>query len=155
MRLIKISILLIIVLLVILSCINESQIDKQKDLDTIEEISAARADAFNEGDAAAIAIHFTENGLLMAPGSPVLTGRIAVEEYYQEIFDEYETSLDSYYEDVQVSGNLAFGRGVADVELVPKVGGNTIHSTSKYINILQKQADGSWLTTHDIWNNNE
>jgi ketosteroid isomerase-like protein len=28
-------------------------------------------------------------------------------------------------------------------------------STAKYLNILKKQADGSWKTTHDIWNSNE
>ena len=28
-------------------------------------------------------------------------------------------------------------------------------STSKYLNILERQADGTWKTTHDIWNANE
>jgi ketosteroid isomerase-like protein len=28
-------------------------------------------------------------------------------------------------------------------------------STAKYLNILEKQSDGTWKTTHDIWNGNE
>jgi len=146
--------LLFFVIILLMGCSNDSNGSSVEDIRSIETLSAARADAFNDGDAPSIAIHFTENGVLMAPGSPAQTGRNAVKSYYQSIFDEFKTSLVSYYEEVQVSGNLAFGRGVAEVKLTPHDGGETINSTSKYINILERQADGSWLTTHDIWNDN-
>ena len=155
MRNVKYLLIFIISTFLIASCSNENQINQPEDVQAIEEMSAARAIAFNEGNAAGIAIYFTETGVLMAPGASAQTGRIAVEEYYQSIFDEFETSLNSYYEEVEVSGELAFGRGIAEVDLTPKAGGDTIKSTSKYINILQRQQDGSWLTTHDIWNENE
>ena len=35
--------------------------------------------------------------------------------YYQRIFDECETRLKSYYDEVKVSGPLAYGRGFAEV----------------------------------------
>jgi len=41
--------------------------------------------------------------------------------------------------------------GYAKVKLVPHNGGDTLASTAKDINILERQDDGSWLTTHDIW----
>jgi ketosteroid isomerase-like protein len=91
----------------------------------------------------------------MAPGDSSTTGRRAVREYYQHIFDQYRTFLESGYEEVKVSGDLAYGVGFAKVKLVPHTGGDTLVSTAKYINILQRQHDGSWLTTHDIWNANE
>ena len=121
----------------------------------ITEISEERAKAFNEGNAAAIAMHFTEDALLMAPGKPAATGRAAVQDYYQAIFDDYTTQLKSHYEEVEVSGNLAYGRGFAKVTLVPKKGGLPLVSTAKYLNILKKQPGGLWKTTHDIWNGNE
>lgn len=121
----------------------------------ITEISAARAKAFNQGNAAAIAVHFTDDALLMAPGKPVAKGSKAVEVYYQSIFDEYATQLESHYEEIEVSGNLAYGRGEAKVTLIPKKGGSSLVSTAKYLNILKKQPDGVWKTTHDIWNGNE
>lgn len=121
----------------------------------ITEISKARAKAFDEGNAAAIAIHFTEDALLMAPGKPVASGRAAVQSYYQAIFDDYTTQLGSHYEEVEVSDNLAYGRGSAKVILFPKKGGAPLVSTAKYLNILKKQPDGLWKTTHDIWNGNE
>ncbi|CAN5410859.1 hypothetical protein BH23BAC3_BH23BAC3_29470 [soil metagenome] len=146
--------LLVFVLMLLIGCSNDINGNSFEDIRAIETMSAARADAFNEGDAASIANHFTEDGVLMAPSTPAKTGRNAVESYYQFIFDEFKTSLVSHYEEVRVSGNLALGRGVAEVELTPHDGGETINSTSKYINILERQADGSWLTTHDIWNDN-
>ena len=91
----------------------------------------------------------------MAPDMTSMTGREAVRGYYQRIFDQYKTFLESGYEEVRVSGNLAYGVGYAKVKLVPHNGGDTLVSTAKYINILQRQDDGSWLTTHDIWNANE
>lgn len=143
-----------VVCFLMISCVEKSAENNPDDIRAIEEMSAARADAFNRGDAAAIAIYFTEDGILMAPGSPALTGREAVEGYYQQIFDQYVTELDSYYEEVKVSGDFAFGRGIAEVTLTPRNGGERIVSTSKYVNLLRRQEDGSWLTTHDIWNEN-
>lgn len=120
----------------------------------IERVSAARAEAFNNSDAAGIAVHFTEDAVLMAPNRPATTGRAAVAAYYQSIFDAYEPTLSSHYEQVEVSGDLAYGRGIAEVTLTPKDGGAPITSTSKYVNILERQEDGTWKTTHDIWNAN-
>ena len=132
---------------------TESSNENEKKL--ITEISKARAKAFNEGDAAGIAIHFTDDAFLMAPGKPSAKGRAAVQSYYESIFAEYTTQLESHYEEVKVSDNLAYGRGFAKVTLIPKKGGTNLVSTAKYLNILEKQADGVWKTTHDIWNGNE
>lgn len=139
----------------LLSCNAPVDSSVEQDRKLITEISAARAKAFNEGNAANIAIHFTDDALLMAPGKPVAKGRKAVETYYQSIFDEYTTQLESHYEEVAVSGKLAYGRGEAKVTLIPKKGGDPLISTAKYLNILKKQPDGVWRTTHDIWNGNE
>ncbi|MEX2512740.1 MAG: DUF4440 domain-containing protein [Cyclobacteriaceae bacterium] len=129
--------------------------DYSEDIEVITAMSQARADAFNEGNAEGIARHFTETAYLMPPGGPNKVGISAVEVYYQEIFDEYHTELESGYEEVKVDGNLAFGRGFAKVTLFSKSNDDTLYATSKYLNILEKQEDGTWKTTHDIWNNNE
>ncbi|MEX0882976.1 MAG: SgcJ/EcaC family oxidoreductase, partial [Cyclobacteriaceae bacterium] len=133
----------------IFQCHSASTGDKDhtQDIEAIIAMSKARADAFNMGNAEGIARHFTENAYLMAPGSPKMLGIGAVEAYYQGIFDEYHTKLESGYEDVKVDGNLAFGRGFAKVTLYSKSTGDTLYATSKYLNILEKQEDGTWKTT--------
>lgn len=143
-----------VICLLFSSCVSLTDAS-ENDKRLITEMSKARAKAFNEGNAAAIAIHFTDEALLMAPGKTASKGRAAVQAYYQSIFAEYRTQLESHYEEVEVSGNLAYGRGFARVTLIPKNGGQTLVSTAKYLNILKKQGDGTWKTTHDIWNGNE
>jgi uncharacterized protein (TIGR02246 family) len=138
-------------------CSRENRVmsSVQEDIASITAVSKARADAFNQGNAAGIAVHFTDDAFLMAPGKPTQTGKAAVQSYYQHVFDEYETGLKSYYEEVKVSGDLAYGKGFAEVVLTPRRGGQVLKSTTKYINILKRQADGTWKNTHDIWNDNE
>ena len=137
------------------SCDKRGTQGDANDIAEIKALSATRAKAFNEGNANDIARAFTESGILMAPDMTSMTGREAVRGYYQHIFDQYKTFLESGYEEVRVSGNLGYGVGHAKVKLVPHNGGDTLVSIAKYINILQRQDDGSWLTTHDIWNGNE
>ncbi|MEQ8878525.1 MAG: SgcJ/EcaC family oxidoreductase [Cyclobacteriaceae bacterium] len=131
------------------------EVDSSADIEAIESMSKARAKAFNEGDAKTIASYFAEDAILMAPEQPPMKGPDQVEVYYQSIFDQYDTELSSHYDEVEVSGDLAFGRGTAEVRLKPKKGDSVITSVSKYLNILQKQPNGEWLTTHDIWNSNQ
>lgn len=127
----------------------------ESDVRQIEAISNARAKAFNKSDADTIASYFTDDCVLMAPEKPAMRGREQVKAYYQSIFDAFSPQLKSGYEEVSVSGDLAYGRGFATVMLTPKNGGPTSVSTAKYLNILRRQRDGSWRTTHDIWNSNE
>ena len=150
--------LLSLIFTLFFTCTNEAppaEENIEKDKEMITAVSDARAEAFNNSDAAGIAEHFTEDAILMAPGVPAMEGREAVRNYYQSIFDEYETELDSYYEEIKIDGDLAYGRGVAKVTLITTNGTESSSSTSKYLNILQRQPDGTWKTTHDIWNSND
>jgi len=144
-------------LLCLTSCSREQRIvrSEAEDIAAITAVSKARADAFNQGNAAAIAIHFAEDALLMAPDKPALKGKAGVQNYYQDIFDEHQTALKSHYEEVKVSGDLAYGRGHAEVALTSRTSQQVRKSSAKYINIMKRQADGRWITTHDIWNGNE
>lgn len=132
--------------------VDKEPLDTTMDEQAISDMSDARSKAFNEGNAARIAKHFTDDGILMPPGLKSKSGRIAVQKYYQAIFDQYDTELESGYLEIEVSGKLAYGRGYAKVRLTPKCGGETTTSEAEYINILKKQPNGSWKTTHDIWN---
>ena len=140
--------------LLVLSCRPTDDDRRARDAEDIKRISAERAKAFNEGDAAGIARHFSEKCFLMAPGGQTKTDPAQVKAYYQAIFDRYQTGLESGYEDVKVDGDLAYGRGFAKVRLKDKSTGEETSTTAKYLNILERQPDGTWKTTHDVWNDN-
>jgi len=143
---------LFILLLIFAFLVSCGQNETEQDIEAIKAVSSARAEAFNNGNAEGIAIHFTDDAVLMPPEKASMTGKKAVEDHYQSIFDEYHAELTSEYKEVDVEGDLAYGRGYAKVKLIPKNGGDTIHSESEYLNILKRQPDGTWKTTHDIWN---
>lgn len=148
---------ILISVLTLIGCAGSSPAARDRDADVaaIKAMSDARAEAFRRGDAATIASHFTEEGVLMPPGSPATSGREAVRAYYQKIFVDYEAGLESGYVAVDVDGDLAYGQGFAKVTLRPRQGGAETNSTAKYLNIVKRQPDGSWKTTHDIWNSND
>ncbi|HZI53977.1 MAG TPA: DUF4440 domain-containing protein, partial [Chitinophagaceae bacterium] len=87
---------LAVIFIFLLSCNTGPGSSTEKDKQLITEMSKARAKAFIEGDAAAIAKHFTDDAFLMAPGRPAATGRAAVQTYYESIFSEYTTQLESH-----------------------------------------------------------
>jgi uncharacterized protein (TIGR02246 family) len=136
-------------------CTRHDNRSTESDVRQIEAVSNARAEAFNKSDAQTIASYFTEDCVFMAPNKPATKGREQVRAYYQSIFDAFSPELKSGYDEVSVSGDLAYGRGFATVKLTPKSGGPPTVSAAKYLNILRRQSDGSWRTTHDIWNTDE
>ncbi|WP_143960918.1 YybH family protein [Litoribacter populi] len=144
----------LITFLFLYSCSEAENNASNNDHQAITEMSKARAKAFNNGDAKTIASHFTDDGVLMAPGEEVAIGTEEVEAYYAKIFEEYEAELDSWYEEIEVSGDLGFARGEARVTLIDKTSGDTTQSSSKYLNIVKRQSDGTWKTSHDVWNDN-
>jgi uncharacterized protein (TIGR02246 family) len=146
---------LISVIITFLSAGCDNDSDIQKDINEIEQISNNRAEAFRLGDASGISQYFTSDGIIMPPETPFKSGREAIEKYYNEIFMNYDRELNSYYEEVIISGDMAVGRGVAEVKLISLKDGEISFSSSKYINILERQNDGTWLTTHDIWNSDQ
>lgn len=151
----RFQIILLFSLWILVTSTSMAQTKADKDKTLITEVSNARAKAFNEMDANEIAKYFTQDGVLMAPGNQASIGQKAVAKYYQGIFDEFDVVLESYYVEVKVSGNMAYGRGEAIVHATSKIDGEESVSKSKYLNILERQDDGSWKTTHDIWNTND
>lgn len=145
----------LIVGILLTGCETDRRGENTRQIEEVRRISADRARAFNEGDAAGIARHFSDKCFLMMPGGQTKTDPAQVKAYYQSIFDRYHTELESGYEDVKVDGKLAYGRGYAKVKLRDRLTGEESFSTAKYLNILEIQPDGSWKTTHDIWNGNE
>jgi ketosteroid isomerase-like protein len=56
--------------------------------------------------------------------------------------------------EVEVSETWAFAKYHVSVSGVPKGGGESFHMDRKYLDILQKQPDGSWKVHIHMWNDN-
>ena len=101
--------------------------------------------AFNAGDAAAVAAFYTEDAVALPPGGPMVRGRDAIQEMWQGAIDGGFTDLELMVEEIEVMGDTAIEMstlsGMAGGEPAP----------GKYVVIWKKVGD-DWLLHRDIWN---
>jgi len=122
---------------------------------TEADISAIRAitDAFSghmEGDRSGIGSLYTEDAVLMPGGAPAIQGRDAIREFMGGFppVKKFDLSID----EIDGRGDLAFVRGPFVMTMEPEGAPAPVKMVGKYIEIRQRQADGSWLITRDIFN---
>lgn len=91
---------------------------------------------------------YTEDTVTMSPNMPALEGIQAVRAW----FDGYPeiTAMELTTLEVDGRGDLAYARGIFEMTVV--VEGVSMSDTGKFIEILRKQEDGSWLMAVDIFN---
>ena len=91
----------------------------------------------------------------MPPGAPVVEGREAILEYARPFFEGYTIDQRYEVEEIKIADGFAFARINSTERYTPKLGaGEPLDLSLKAIFILQRQPDGSWVSTHCVWNNN-
>ena len=118
--------------------------------DAIASANQKFMDAFSRSDAAGIAALYTEDARLLPPDSQMITGREAIQSFWQGAMDMglKEAKLDIV--EVESAGNLAYeiSRFALSGE---QPGGESIKLTGKYV-VVWKNQDGVWKLHVDIWN---
>jgi uncharacterized protein (TIGR02246 family) len=102
---------------------------------------------FKAGDAAGMAALYTENGQLLPPNSDFVTGRPALQTFWQAIMDMgiKEAGLETV--EVESHGDTAIE--VGKYTLMGE--GGQVLDNGKYI-VIWKQEDGQWKLHRDIFN---
>lgn len=114
-----------------------------------EDIAAANAKvekAVSAGDADTLASLYTDDAILMPPGSPMVTGKDNIASVWQSMFEMGVSELDLQPTEVNVTGDTA-----AEVGTFTYTAGD-MTGTGKYIVLWQKGDDGNWRLRRDIWN---
>jgi ketosteroid isomerase-like protein len=113
----------------------------------LEDFDTAYNEAFNRGDAAGCAAFFSEDVILLAPDQPMIRGRKAFEEIYQSRMDTSSGGTHSNeLVEFGVEGDLAYQVGTYAIT------GTNPAEQGKFVNILRRQADGTWKVTVPIFN---
>jgi uncharacterized protein (TIGR02246 family) len=103
--------------------------------------------AFNQNDAASLATYFTQNGsILPAYGDPV-TGKGAIQAFWQAAFDMGIRTAERKTIEVEGTDDFAFEVGSY---VLRGVDGDVL-DRGKYL-VVWKQEDGQWRYHRDIWN---
>ena len=97
---------------------------------------------------------WTEEGMLMPPNGPPVIGKDQIRVGTKGYFDQFTFDMDGTEAEVEVAGGWAFTRGTYTLTLTPKDGGQSVFIDGKFINILERQPDGSWKMHRSIFNSN-
>jgi uncharacterized protein (TIGR02246 family) len=118
---------------------------------SIEKAKRAWVAAFKAEDWEALVDQYAEDAVILPPEEAAQSGREAIRAYFE---DDTHTS-NQVFETSDISGdsNIAYVHGSYSFDLAAE-GQAPVTVSGKYIEIWQKQADGNWLITHDIWNSN-
>ncbi len=122
---------------------------------SIRAVDAQWARAASAADGNALTALYTSDATLLPPGEPVAKGE-AIKKYNVEMTNAFTGPTELTTTSVEGRGDLAYAVGTYRATLTPKKAGAKPLPTEegKYLEVLKKQADGSWKIVYDMWNAN-
>jgi len=120
--------------------------------EAIEEMAEQWDAAMNAGDYEAVADLFTDDGIQMGADAPALVGKAAIRNAMKTDFEENTVQSENVTEEIRLAGDWAVVRGTYKEIRTPKAGGEPIELVGKWLDVYERQADGSWKISRDAWN---
>ena len=116
----------------------------------IGEQNAKFMEAVSTGDAAALALLYTEDAVLLPPGSDYIKGRDAIQEFWGEGFKMGEQTAVLTTESINGANDLVYELGKYDWTLtLEDQADTTMHGN--YM-VIWKNVEEVWMLHVDIWN---
>jgi len=105
-------------------------------------------------DADRIAAHYTDDGSLMIPNSPVMTGKDTIGKGLKDALADPNWSLALQPVQVEVSkgGDLGYTRGTYVLIATDLASKKAVTEKGRFVTIFRKEADGAWKAVQDINN---
>lgn len=129
-------------------------VDTAAILASFDEVRADYAAAFDDGDFAGVASHYAEDAVASFPGAPPVTGRAAIQSAMEETTPEGATLTIEPSETQILSNDVAYDVGLSTQSFTPEGADEPTESTSSYLVILNRTADG-WKITRGVVSSNE
>ena len=121
-----------------------------EDSQAINAVRKQYADAFNRGDAAAVAALFADEAKLLPPNSPMIVGREGIQASVQAGIDAGLGDLQATVIELSINGDVAHLVGKYTLTIQPEED-EAISVIGKYVTIWKRE-NGSWKYDVDIWN---
>ena len=118
----------------------------------IRGADSAFAGAAGSGDPAAVAAMYLADARLMPPNAPTVEGREAIRKFWGGLLETHRLKFDVVADEIEGRGDLAYARGHYTFDATPKAkDGAPIHDEGKFLEVLRRQADGSWRYAVDMY----
>lgn len=138
---------------------NKKSQNEQEDLAGIEELHRKDIAASKARDFKTLLSLWTEDGVLLLPGTKPIIGLDALKVYMDEqakISQTYKIKkYEHKWEEIKVIGDWAFEWGFFKAEAEMMKDGEIIKEQGKLLRILRKQKDGIWKVARAIGQNDE
>lgn len=112
--------------------------------------------ALRANDLNGIVGFYTPDALLMPPNHQAVRGTEAIRSWFKNVLESFTIeAFTSSPQELVVAGDWAFRLGTFDWTLKAKVSGEQLEPCSKFLQIWERQGDGSWRVARGIWNSND
>ncbi|MHC4143139.1 MAG: YybH family protein [Planctomycetota bacterium] len=110
--------------------------------------------AVETGDVDLYVANYTDDGVQIPPDAPSRFGSEQIRAAIEPALTQFDVVCPIYPGEAKVIGNWAFGHCDWSLSLTPKEGGETTTFDGKGLDVLKRQADGSWKYYISCWNYN-
>ncbi len=141
--------LLVLVLLLPAGC---SRQNRDVDVNAIAKLEAQWMKDIRAKDLEKWVSHYAEDGSMLWPNSPVVTGRDNIRASIKGKIKDPNYSLVWQPEKIQTSDRLAYVRGKYILTRTERKTQEPVSDQGKYLTIYRKEADGAWKVVEDIGN---
>jgi uncharacterized protein (TIGR02246 family) len=125
------------------------------DVARVYELWNEYAAAANDGDMERWIALWIDDGIQMPPGVPRRVGKAEIRSEMQPLFDLCDTSkLIIQPDEVRILGDRAYSHGTYEFEMALTQEGKTQSYSGQFLDILERQVDGSWKIAIDCHNTN-
>ena len=122
-----------------------------QDRASIQTLNDQFAKAFNTGDAAAVAAHYTGDAVVLPPGAEMVMGRNAILTFWKSAADQIGDIKLTAVDVKPLESNAA--REIGTFSFRTK-GAQSQQVTGKYVVVWEK-VGADWKLATDIWNTNK
>jgi uncharacterized protein (TIGR02246 family) len=121
----------------------------------IRAVDVEWARAVSAGEGSAVAALYDSDATILPPMEPPKQGE-AAGKYWVDVLNAFSGPAELTTTAVEGRGDLAYAVGSYRLTLTSKKAGAKPLPTEegKYVEILKKQADGSWKIVYDMWSPN-
>lgn len=149
----SVSVILIVIGLLNVSCINKVQpFTKEEMRKVVEKQNELLGACFKEGNSDKLAAMYTDSAKLSPNGLDFIIGRDSIKAFWAEDFKSSKV-LEMNTTVLTIDGNedVIYETGKATSKFLYN-DSITIDATVKYINVWRKQSDGTYKLDIDFWN---
>ena len=150
-NLILLSFITILLFFVMIGCTEKTESDKPATTEELSQMNKDFAKALNDKDAVAASLLYSEDGSLLPPNEPIVTGRENIKKYWQAFIDAGITNVSVSTISTGSNGDLGYQIGRFQLSY-PGADGKMIVEKGKFTELLKRTTDGKWISIYGIWN---